>query len=370
MKLLACVTLIFATPAWAAVSVSSPIADRTVSSPVHFAASATTRCARGIAAMGIYTEPDVLSYKVSDSRLNADLILAPGRHTVVVEEWDRCGGTSKSAVAVTVAPAARAASVPASSHVFLIVEENHSYSSVMGNPSMPYLNRLARRYGVATEYYANTHPSIGNYFMLTTGEIITNDDSFCGKVEEDNLVRQLLAAGKTWKAYAESLPSVGYTGCGGSAYVKRHNPFAYFSDVADSVERYNLVPFTQFPSDLSDHTLPDFSYIVPNVFNDAHSGSLGAADAWLKANIAPLVDSDTFQQNSLLIIVFDESFDSDTQHGGGHIPAIVIGPKVKPGSKSSDFYQHQNTLKTILKALGLTSSAGKAAGAAAMDGFF
>ena len=72
-----------------------------------------------------------------------------------------------------------AAAVPLSSHVFLVLEENHSYSNVIGNSSMPYLNGLASKYGLATKYYANTHPSIGNYFMLTAGQIITNNDGFC-----------------------------------------------------------------------------------------------------------------------------------------------------------------------------------------------
>ena len=77
---------------------------------------------------------------------------------------------------------------------------------------MPYLNSLAQRYGLATQYYANTHPSIGNYFELATGQIITNNDSYSTIVTVDNIVRRLLAAGKTWKSYAEDLPSVGYTG--------------------------------------------------------------------------------------------------------------------------------------------------------------
>src|SRR6266480_2993629 len=98
--------------------------------------------------------------------------------------------------------------LPNSSHVFIVMEENHSYSSVIGNSSMPYFNSLARKYGLATQYYANTHPSIGNYFMLTTGQTITNNDSYTGTVSANNLVRELISAGKTWKSYAESLPSV------------------------------------------------------------------------------------------------------------------------------------------------------------------
>jgi acid phosphatase len=250
------------------------------------------------------------------------------------------------------------------------VEENHSYSSVIGNSAMPYLNSLASKYGLATQYYANTHPSIGNYFMLTAGQIITKNDGLCSKVTQDNIVRHLLTAGKTWKSYAESLPYAGYTGCGSGYYVKRHNPLAYFSDVANSSEKYNLVPFTQFSKDLSNHTLPQFSFIVPNLIHDAHDGTLSAADSWLKANIAPLIGSPTFQKDGILIVVFDESVGSDTQHGGGHVALVVIGPKVNAGTKSTKFYQHQNTLKTVMKALGLSSFPGTAGSAVAMTDFF
>src|SRR5579864_3530234 len=104
-------------------------------------------------------------------------------------------------VAVLVLVAGPFAAMPSSQHVFIVVEENHSYSSVIGNPSMPYLNSLANQYGLATQYYANTHPSIGNYFMLTTGQIVTNDDSFTGVINVDNVVAHLLTAGKTWKSY-------------------------------------------------------------------------------------------------------------------------------------------------------------------------
>ena len=262
------------------------------------------------------------------------------------------------------------ATIPASSHVFLMVEENHSYANVVGNSSMPYFNGLVKKYGLATQYYANTHPSIGNYFMLTTGQVISNNDSLCKTLTQDNLVRHLLTAGKTWKAYAESLPASGYTGCGAYPYAKKHNPFAYFSDVANSSERFNLVPFTKFASDLANRTLPNFSFILPNLLHDAHDGSLAAADSWLKTNIAPLINSATFQKDGILIIVFDESLDSDKQHGGGHVPAVVIGPKVKPGYKSVALYQHQTTLKTVMKALGLTSFPGAAGSAPSMADFF
>src|SRR5437773_7988561 len=69
-----------------------------------------------------------------------------------------------------------AQTLPQFGHVVIVPLENHGYSQVVGSSSMPYLNSLIAKYGLATSYYANTHPSIGNYFMLTAGQIITNDD--------------------------------------------------------------------------------------------------------------------------------------------------------------------------------------------------
>jgi|KBSMisStaDraftv2_1062788.scaffolds.fasta_scaffold03319_6 hypothetical protein len=361
---------ISAIPAFATVKVTSPTSGSSAASPVHFVATATTTCSSGVSSMGIYKAPGVLVYTVAGSSLNTYLTLSPGTYNAVVQEWDKCGST-KTPVTITVSGGSSSTgTIPSSSHVFVVVEENHSYSQVIGSSSMPYLNSLANKYGLSTQYYANTHPSIGNYFMMTAGQTITNNDSYCSTLTNDNIVRHLLSAGKTWKSYAESLPSAGYTGCGSGLYAKKHNPLAFFSDVANSSEKYNLVPFTQFSKDLANNNLPNFSFIVPNLMNDAHDGSLSAADNWLKTNIAPLISSATFQKDGILIIVFDESLDTDTAHGGGHIACLVIGPKVKLGMKSGTLYQHQNLLKTVMKALGLSSFPGAASGATPMTGLF
>src|ERR1700738_2444479 len=114
-----------------------------------------------------------------------------------------CGISSVGAPRPT-PPPTPTGTVPQFGHVVLVVEENSSYSEVIGSSEMPYLNGLAKQYGLATQYFANTHTSIGNYFMLTTGQIITNDDNFTGRVDVDNIVHELVASGKTWKSYAES----------------------------------------------------------------------------------------------------------------------------------------------------------------------
>ena len=261
-------------------------------------------------------------------------------------------------------------SAPQFGHVFLLVEENHSYSEVIGNASMPYLNSLASQGGLATRYFANVHPSIGNYFMLTTGIPKPLDDSFSGTVSDDNIVRELVKAGKSWKSYEESLPSVGDTGGDAYPYLRHHNPFSYFTDVVGTSQAQNLVPFSQFSADLASGALPNFSFIAPNALDDAHDGSLAQADAWLKNNIDPLLQSSTFKNDGLLIIVFDESDLSDVDHGGGHVAAVIVSRKAKKGFQSQTFYQHQSTLRLILSGLGVNAFPGASAAAPVMDEFF
>jgi phospholipase C len=255
-------------------------------------------------------------------------------------------------------------------HVFILVEENANYSDVIGDTSMPYLNDLARQYAVATQYYANAHPSIGNYFMIVVGDTITNDDGYSKIVSADNVVRRLVEAGKTWKAYAEDLPSVGYTGASAGRYARKHNVFALLSDVAQDPEQaQNLVPFTELATDLASQTLPDYAFIVPNLCNDAHDCPLRTADAWLERSIDPLVKSAAFQRDGLLIIVFDES-GRDNTRGGGRIPCVLVSPKAKRGYQSTAVYQHQSLLRLSLSALGVTAFPNAAAGAPDMGEFF
>lgn len=259
---------------------------------------------------------------------------------------------------------------PAAAHVILVVEENHSYSQVIGNSSMPYLNGLASQFGLATQYFADTHPSIGNYLMLTTGQIETTDDAFSGTISDDNIVRELVKANKTWHSYAENLPNVGYVGGDVYPYLRHHNPMTYLSDVIGTSQASNIVPFSQFASDVSAGSLPDFSLVIPNALNDAHDGTLAQADQWLKTNIDPLIRSSVFQQGGVLVIVFDESDMSDVAHGGGHVAMVVVGPKVKKAFQSTTLFQHESTLRLALSTLGVNSFPGAAASAPDMGEFF
>src|SRR5213595_1771143 len=147
-------------------------------------------------------------------------------------------------------------------HVFIVTEENTDYVDVTSS-SMPYLTGLAAQYGLATQYYANTHPSIGNYFELATGQVLTNDDGSSTIENVPNIVRSLVAAGKTWKSYAEDIPNACYLGGDTGNYARKHNIFPLLSDVANDAtgQGCNNVPFTQFATDLANGTLPTFSNI-------------------------------------------------------------------------------------------------------------
>src|SRR6476661_6321017 len=167
---------------------------------------------------------------------------------------------------------ASAASVPAFSHIFEIVLENHETTSIIGSSSAPYINSLAQQYGLASNYYGIRHPSLPNYLALIGGDTfgVTNDCTNCF-VNAPNLVDQLEGAGKSWKSYQESMPSPCYIGDAGSLYRQKHNPFIYFDNIRKDPARCNkIVPLTQLDADLKANTVPNFVWITPNLCDDTH----------------------------------------------------------------------------------------------------
>lgn len=306
-------------------------------------------------------------------------LLAVIASVLLTASCSSCGGGNSPSSPGSPAPSPQPSGT--APKIYFVILENHSYGQIVGNGNMPFLNSLITSRSVADNFFANTHPSIGNYFMLTTGQIITNDDSFSGVVSADNLVRELTAAGKSWHVYAESLPSVGFLGASSGAYVKRHNPFAYFSDVINSgTQAQNIVPFSQFPGALSNGATADFNYVLPNNNNNMHDCPAGmitctdvdkerATDAWLQTNVGPILNNADFQQRGLLIITLDESVETDTANGGGHIVTVLAGPKAKDAFRSNVFYQHPSLLRLVCDVLGCPVKPGASASATPMNEF-
>jgi phosphatidylinositol-3-phosphatase len=273
---------------------------------------------------------------------------------------------------------------PVTNRVILVVLENQKYNAIIGNPRAPYLNSLAKKYAVAGNYFANTHPSIGDYFMLTTGQIISNDLVFQGIVQDDNIVRELGQHSMDWKAYAQSIPEPGYTGDRAYPYAKTHVPFAYFADIIKSpTEAAKMVGTDGLQSDVALDAMPAFVYITPDQLHNMHDCASGVpktctnddkiadGDTWLQQTLDPIINSPSFAaHNTLLLITWDESFDKDLENGGGHIPFIVVSPDVKPGYVSPTFFAHQSALRLMEERLGLPVVLGESVNAPSMQEFF
>jgi len=272
---------------------------------------------------------------------------------------------------------AAATVVPRSAHLIVVMEENTGYSSVVQNTSVwPNLNHLIATGALPTNYYANSHPSIGNYFMLTTGQLLTTDDNSNQIWNVDSIARRMLQNGVSFRVYAEDAPQ-GYLGGNTASYLVRHNPFARLADVADNASVANAVlwPFTQFYTDLHNNQLPALSFIVPNIYHDAHNGTPQEADSWIQTYVVSQISQfPEFQSggDGILAVVFDEAADTDSTFGGGHVSPVFWGPAVRGGyaQQSTTVYQHQSMLRTFTDALGLPNPPGAAASAPSMAEFF
>jgi phosphatidylinositol-3-phosphatase len=230
-----------------------------------------------------------------------------------------------------------AAALPSLARVVIVIEENHAYDPIIGSGSAPYLNTLASSGALMTNSYAITHPSEPNYLALFAGDTFGLFTDACpvDKGTTANLASELLAAGQTFTGYAESLPAAGYTGCTGGEYARKHAPWADFSNVPAADSR----PFSAFPRDYA--SLPRVSFVIPNLLNDMHDGSVAQGDAWLKANLSAYATWAT-THDSLLIVTWDE----DNDFSGNHIPTIVYGAHVATG-RYSETINHFSMLRTL-----------------------
>ncbi|HEY0472100.1 MAG TPA: alkaline phosphatase family protein [Kribbella sp.] len=245
-------------------------------------------------------------------------------------------------VATTVTPAAAVTGVPRPDHVVIVVFENTSASSIIGNPKAPYFNQLAATGANFTSSYAIEHPSQPNYLDLFSGsnQGVTND-SCPHSFSTDNQAAQLIAKGLTFTAYSENLPSTGSTVCTSGKYARKHAPWTNFTNVPASFSK----PFTSFPTDFT--KLPTVSWVIPNMCNDMHDCSVATGDSWLKSRLDGYVQW-AKTHNSLLITTFDE----DDFTGTNRIATIFNGQPVKPGTYGENV-NHFRVLRTVEDMYGL-----------------
>lgn len=255
------------------------------------------------------------------------------------------GRTSTSATASSVAASPTRSPVASTSthtetprpdHIVVVMMENHSYSDVIGNPSAPYINSLANSGASFSESFAITHPSEPNYLAVFSGSTQgLTDDSCPHTYDRPNLATELRQTGGTFVGYSESLPTAGYTGCGGGSYARKHVPWVDFSALPASVNQ----PFTSFPGNYAH--LPTLAFVIPSLAHDMHNGTVGQGDQWLQHNLSRYAHW-AATHDSLLVLTWDE--DDHSEHN--QIPTIITGVHVQPG-RYPEKITHYRLLRTL-----------------------
>ncbi|WP_235714695.1 alkaline phosphatase family protein [Neobacillus dielmonensis] len=238
--------------------------------------------------------------------------------------------------------------LPKVDHIVIVVEENHGQEQIIGNSSAPYMNFLMSQGANLTNYHAIEHPSQPNYLDLFSGsnQNVTDDEVPKGKFLEENLASELIEKNLTFAGYSEDLPKVGFDGPYHENYARKHAPWTNFTNVPKDANQ----PLKNFPTDYSQ--LPTVSFVIPNVQNDMHDGSIKKADQWLEQHLDPYVQW-AKENNSLLIVTWDED---DDEHNN-KIPTFLVGPMVNTGEYNEKL-NHFNLLRTLEELYGL-NHAGK-----------
>ncbi|GJQ08262.1 hypothetical protein GpartN1_g53.t1 [Galdieria partita] len=293
-------------------------------------------------------------------------------------------------------------SLPFFDHVIIIMMENTGRANITEHSSeMPFINELIKTKMYASHYHGYTNPSLPNYIAITAG---SNYWSFSDDPNQTfphtNIADLLENKGMTWKNYAQHIPSVGFLGnfypnnSSDALYVKKHTPFALYPQITENATRVrNIVPYSQLSTDLATGSLPNYSFITPDVCQDMHgqSGSLcpysnltllwTQGDKFVRDCVTNITSSKIWQStNSVIFLTWDQSdYDNNkSTDGWEYVTAGPDSPVLKPGTKllpaggvygggpvplivmwseqpnrtmvSNITSNHLNTLKTILEA--------------------
>jgi hypothetical protein len=299
------------------------------------------------------------------------------------------------------------AGAPVYDHVVIVMEENKNFDDIIGSANAPYINSLKAEGASFTQMFGEEHNSQGNYFWLFSGnnqtvgfmDVVPNATNHPGlyPFTTSNLAQQLIAKHRTFKGYAEGLPSIGFQGetSPDKLYARKHVPWISFQNVPNgtTMETSCNLRFADFPTtEEGFKSLPTVAFVIPNLEHDMHNGdprdSIPRGDAWLKDNI------DKYYQwakghNSLLIVTWDENDDKRKYKGltnpfvkptdefthdlQNRVATIFAGFDIKPGDYAEGKgITHVNILRTLEAMYGLSKSGAQqpnAAGGGISDDF-
>jgi len=234
--------------------------------------------------------------------------------------------------------------------------ENRSYSQILGpSGQAPRLASYGRRCGVATAYYAITHPSLPNYLAAvsgSTGGVRTDCSATSCPQSRNTVFRQLSSRGRQWRSLAEGMS----TACDRASYGRyaaRHNPAVYFTGIRTTCLQWDR-PMGggsgRFASMLQNNMLPPFTFITPDLCHDGHDCSTSTADSWLGTWLDRIVASPAYAAgHTVVFVTWDEGLDGSDNR----VATVVVGPTVAPGTRSATRYTHYSLLRTTEELLGL-----------------
>jgi acid phosphatase len=261
-------------------------------------------------------------------------------------------GALSAALLASLAPLARSASplgVPPLEHVIVVVMENKSADRVLDPAACPFTSKLASAWTQFSSSYAITHPSQPNYLAMWAGSTLEVTSNVCrprgSPFHAENLGHALEAAGKTWRAYSEDLPSPGSQLCSarGKLYTRKHEPWTHFGNLRHENER----PYGDLATDIAHHRLPDLAFVVPNNCHNTHDCPTSAGDAWLAQELPAMIQA--VGSRGLVVLTWDE----DDHSADNRILTVFAGPAVKPRNVSTRRITHYTLLRTLCDGLGI-----------------
>lgn len=260
----------------------------------------------------------------------------------------REGDTSESEVPESIEALNENNPLPASiKKVVVVILENSDFEDSMAQPEF---REFAKKGALLSNYYGVTHPSQPNYIALISGSTHGVIDDDVVNLEQRHIGDLLQEQNKTWKVYAEGYPGNCYLSAKTGLYVRKHVPFLSFRSIQQSPTACaRVVEAGEFPADLKENRLSDFSLYIPNQNNNGHDTGVKYASHWFSSTLQGLIESTPIDSGVLFVLTFDE---------GGYfrdnrIYTVLFGAGIKLGAASKQRYTHYNLLATIEKLLGL-----------------
>jgi hypothetical protein len=364
-------------------TITAPANNATVSGTTPITATASSPA--GIAKVEFFVDGTLLStataspYTASWNTTTA----ANGTHTLTTQAFDPSNNVGTSTpVTITV----NNATGHVIKHVFIILMENHNWSSIKGSSSAPYINNTLLPMASHAEAYNNVpgiHPSLPNYLWLEAGTnfgiLADGLPSQLHQSTSQHLVTLLQNAGLSWKSYQEDISGATCPLTTAGLYAPKHNAMVFFDDVTNTNSStsqeciQHVRPFTELATDLAGGTVASYNFITPNLCDDMHnssgcatSDSVANGDTWLSQNVPTILNSAAFKADGALFITWDES-----EGGDFPIGMIVVSPFAKGGGFSNNIpYNHGSTLRTFQEIFNVQPFLGDAANQTDLSALF